>query len=387
MASNSGKHPFDKGPIPTKPAPASATEARTACQGSGDSSPGSGWPGAIVFGHRLHRAVAECDSCPANSRGADEPGRTRFGDRRVAIAPTGKTSSGPGDRRRNYLLFYSVIDGDSAVLVRKHRANRASSNNNHDTADCEQHVAHHNGSALDRGPGVRNHHRPTPDNDGYTCGGGPCAGKAQAVCPKSSRSRVDGICSWFPAWRRWPSRPMPVRQRCTRIIQRICNGWTQVRRPAQQGDVTVSVASATVERLKLTRGGKESSSPNDNLVVRVQVLLIGTSRKIGFEPWSNANFGEVRNKPSLSDNSNTAYPLGLFEAGTQIVDHERPKSLYPKLYADDFLVFAAPRGSVDFLRLELPASAVGGSGMLRFQIPKSMLDSGADEAKPATAHP
>jgi hypothetical protein len=151
---------------------------------------------------------------------------------------------------------------------------------------------------------------------------------------------------------------------------------------AQQGEVTVSVASVTVERLKQTRAGKESSSPNDNLVIRVQVLLIGTSRKVDFEPWSNSNFGDARNKPTLVDNLNNAYQLRIFDAGTQIVDHGRPKSLYPKLYADDFLVFEVPHAKVEFLQLGLPASAFGGTGTVRFQIPKSMFE-GVKESQPA----
>ncbi len=106
----------------------------------------------------------------------------------------------------------------------------------------------------------------------------------------------------------------------------------------------------------------------------MQVLLIGTSRKVNFDPWGNSNFGEARQKPSLTDNLNNAYSLRAFEADTQIVDHERPKSLYPKLYADDFLVFEVPRANVEFLRLELPAAAFGGTGTLRFQIPKAMIE-------------
>ncbi len=142
----------------------------------------------------------------------------------------------------------------------------------------------------------------------------------------------------------------------------------------QQDDVCVCVASATIERLKLASGGKTNASPNDNLVIRLQVVLVGTTRKVDFASWGNASFGDARNKPSLADNFNNVYRHQAFGGGTEIVEHERPKSLYPKLFADDYLIFEVPKGNVDFLRLELPASAIGGMGTLRFQIPKSMIE-------------
>ncbi len=37
------------------------------------------------------------------------------------------------------------------------------------------------------------------------------------------------------------------------------------------------------------------------------------------------------------------------------------------------LVFEVPVDTVSYLRLELPANNFGGTGMLRFQIPKSMI--------------
>jgi hypothetical protein len=150
--------------------------------------------------------------------------------------------------------------------------------------------------------------------------------------------------------------------------------WTDaVKSALLQGEVAVGVASVAVERLELSREGKPVSSTTDNLVIHLQVVLIGTEAKVDFESWGNSNFGDGRNRPILTGNSSHAYSLRKFEAGTQVAGHERSKGLYPKLYADDYLIFEAPRPGLEYFRLELPASAFGGMGTLRFQIPKSMV--------------
>jgi hypothetical protein len=151
--------------------------------------------------------------------------------------------------------------------------------------------------------------------------------------------------------------------------------WTDAATSALiQDEVAICVASVAVERLELSREGKPVPSSNDHLVIHLQVVLVGTTRKVDFESWGNSNFRDVRNKPTLTGNSSHAYALRTFEAGTQVTGHELSKGLYPKLYADDYLIFESPLPGLKYLRLELPASAFGGMGTLRFQIPNSMVE-------------
>ncbi|HVT30777.1 MAG TPA: hypothetical protein VHE81_22415 [Lacipirellulaceae bacterium] len=144
---------------------------------------------------------------------------------------------------------------------------------------------------------------------------------------------------------------------------------------ALQGEVAVCIVSATTERLDLTRGGTTSSSKDDNLVIHLEVELVGSGKAIDFAGWGSANFGDARHRPELKDDANYVYELRQLVPGTKVVDHERSKSLYPQLYADDYLIYEPPRSKVESLRLELPASAFGGIGTLHFQIPKSMIES------------
>jgi hypothetical protein len=179
---------------------------------------------------------------------------------------------------------------------------------------------------------------------------------------------------------------------CRKNFRLVANGaeeWTDAATSALvQGEAAVCVASAAIEQVELSSSGaqkplpKNIQLPRDNLVIRLQVVLIGTQQKVNFESWGNSNFGDARNKPSLKDNSNHAYSLRAFGAGTRITGHERSKGLYPKLYADDELVFEAPATDAEYLRLELPASAFGEMGALHFQIAKSIIE-GAKNTQPA----
>jgi hypothetical protein len=148
-----------------------------------------------------------------------------------------------------------------------------------------------------------------------------------------------------------------------------------------QGEIAVCIASAAIEQLELPSAGNTVSSRKDNLVIHLQVMLVGTTGKVDFQSWGNSNFGDTGNKPKLTNDS-TNVPLRTFDASTKIPGHERPKGLYPKLYADDYLIFETPQSIADHLRLELPATAFGGVGTLRFQIPKSMID-GMQDRQPS----
>jgi hypothetical protein len=168
--------------------------------------------------------------------------------------------------------------------------------------------------------------------------------------------------------------PFPSRKKF-QLVPSGTNDWVDAATSAVlQGEVAVGIVSAATKRLDVTRAGKTAASPNENVVIHVQVVLIGTTQKVEFDGWSGASFGDTRHKPLLTDNLNKSYILRTFEPNTQVAGHERPKGLYPKLYADDYLVFDQLPEYAEYLQLDLPASAFGGQGTLRFRIPKSMIE-------------
>jgi hypothetical protein len=60
----------------------------------------------------------------------------------------------------------------------------------------------------------------------------------------------------------------------------------------------------------------------------------------------------------------TAYPVGSVE---------RSESIYYNKPITDVLVFERPIDTFEYLELELPAQNFGSQGLLRFRIPKNMV--------------
>jgi len=62
-----------------------------------------------------------------------------------------------------------------------------------------------------------------------------------------------------------------------------------------------------------------------------------------------------------------------FGAGSVVAGRTRAATVVPGSNVTDVLVFEPPAGPVEYLRLELPAEPAGGSGTLRFHIPRSLI--------------
>jgi hypothetical protein len=106
------------------------------------------------------------------------------------------------------------------------------------------------------------------------------------------------------------------------------------------------------------RGEKE-------LVLTVMLSHVGTKDPISFPGWRNASAASA---PRLTDASGKT--LGFHprsEAGLP------PRALVPFHPVQEALAFDVPAAGSEYLRLELPATAFGGIGAVKFQIPKSMI--------------
>jgi hypothetical protein len=102
----------------------------------------------------------------------------------------------------------------------------------------------------------------------------------------------------------------------------------------------------------------------------VFIQNVSQTRKIDYPGWSRSSSAQLR----LTDNFGNVYKRydpGLLD--TIIGQVREPTSIHPGDRLEDLLVFEKPLPNVQALRLELPASAVGGSGSFRFLIPKSMI--------------
>jgi hypothetical protein len=150
--------------------------------------------------------------------------------------------------------------------------------------------------------------------------------------------------------------------------------WDASRGALQQRDVRVRVTSAAVGSVPTRTDSRRGSSARKYLVIRVRVRNVGAFRVVDFETWADPLLVPGRHNPSLTDDSGRPYSRVTFSPRATAGGHAGLAHLTPGKFVDDALVFPVPPlGQVEYLRLELPASAFGGSGTLRLQIPRSMI--------------
>jgi hypothetical protein len=147
--------------------------------------------------------------------------------------------------------------------------------------------------------------------------------------------------------------------------------WVDASRDAlHHDDVRLRISSATVGPVSFESvPGKQP--PGDRcLVIGLRVTNAGISRKISYGGWGGA---DAADRPVLRDNQGKSYPEKTFGPGWVVKGRAPSASIPPGKPLDDVLVFQAPPATVEYLRLELPAAAVGTEGRLRMEIPRSMI--------------
>lgn len=139
----------------------------------------------------------------------------------------------------------------------------------------------------------------------------------------------------------------------------------------QVRDVRVSVASAVVGPIELTGPNGAKQTPKETyLQLSVRVANEGVERRIELSGWATGNGGEGF---TLTDLAGKLLRPKAFEGAWQPVAVPKVTGLYPGKSAETLFWFDAPPGRVEYLRLELPGSAVGVEKSVRFQIPGSFL--------------
>lgn len=131
----------------------------------------------------------------------------------------------------------------------------------------------------------------------------------------------------------------------------------------QLGDVRVRVMGATVRSEGPPAPGK---APEFHLYLDLRAQNVGTTQRFRYRGWGAPGaLAAVLRSPKGEE-----VPLA-----TPAADNKPPanRGVPPLGHLDDVLVFEAPPKDAEALRLELPAAAVGGTGTLRLEIPRSML--------------
>ncbi len=150
---------------------------------------------------------------------------------------------------------------------------------------------------------------------------------------------------------------------------------------AAAGPVNIRVVSVRVDKPRILRStGRAAAPKEDCLIVTLELVNTDPQKKIVHAGWSRA---PAMQRVALNDNHGNPYKLENFRSGTVEGQQSESASLYADDPVSDVLVFERPVDAAEYLRLELPASAVGQPGVLRFQIPKKMI--GADPVEQVAA--
>jgi hypothetical protein len=146
--------------------------------------------------------------------------------------------------------------------------------------------------------------------------------------------------------------------------------WVDASRDAiRMGDVRIRVRSATVKMADFVEW-KDGKVPKEfYLVIELRISNVGLSRSVDYLSWYRAD-GPA---PALTDNQGKSYRVKHFESGRKVKGHVASASIPTQKFVDDVLIFEAPAAGVEYLRLEIPASAFGADGVVRLEIPKEMI--------------
>jgi hypothetical protein len=140
-------------------------------------------------------------------------------------------------------------------------------------------------------------------------------------------------------------------------------------------DVRVTVRSAFIGPVELTGPKDAKRTPKDQyLRLRLRVANSGVAREITLSSWAT---GQGADSIRVSDPSGKALKPATFEENWQ-PDRGKPSDrLFPGKASEPHLIFVAPNGKVDWLRVQLPGSAFGMSEKIKFQIGSGFLSRNA----------
>jgi hypothetical protein len=151
--------------------------------------------------------------------------------------------------------------------------------------------------------------------------------------------------------------------------------WADVRKGAvRQGDLQIRITEVKIEQVPLKTITGNTRSKENLLMIKLELLNTNPTKKVDYHSWSGKDISFDRDFATLKDNFDNSYKRIGFGLGSYPIGAvERSESIYPNKSVADVLVFEVPLDTVEYLRLELPAKNFEGTGMVRFQIPKSTV--------------
>ncbi len=142
------------------------------------------------------------------------------------------------------------------------------------------------------------------------------------------------------------------------------------------GSLRARVVKAGVGPVELQFKDTKYKTQQKYLVIRVHVTVESVFVKVvPYESWADTATAPSKNPARLTDDANRVIPQKTFGADRKVsAQFGRTEAITPGRALDQMLVFPAPEGNVQFVKLALPAAAFGQKGEFRFQVPWSMVE-------------
>jgi hypothetical protein len=143
--------------------------------------------------------------------------------------------------------------------------------------------------------------------------------------------------------------------------------------PVLHGDAQVRVTSVMIGPVEMDmENGDVEKSTTDNLIIRLVIKNTSQEGKeIDYRGWRTTAKLD-RDAATLRDDGGFKYPPAILNRPVK-GQVRSTQSIKPRESLEDVLVYHAPRNNPNELRLELPATAFGGIGTIKFRIPSSMI--------------
>jgi hypothetical protein len=142
--------------------------------------------------------------------------------------------------------------------------------------------------------------------------------------------------------------------------------------------VRLQVLSATVRKLEITSQPKKKKySDSPYLVLRVRAHRPAGTDELLDGTWGDAATAQEHRQATLTDNAGKVYRAPPAELGGEAGELTQKSAVFPLGITDEVYLFDAPAPDVQYLRLEMPAASWGGTGTIRFQIPRALWQTDA----------
>jgi hypothetical protein len=131
-------------------------------------------------------------------------------------------------------------------------------------------------------------------------------------------------------------------------------------RDFRQGAIRVVIKSLSVDKVKFA----DNQTGDTTLQIALRVTNNSRDAALPYRGWSMPPRGEKSPAPALHDDHGKLLKQRMADSGKQVAGQVREVSVPAQGSVDDLLIFDAPGDTPLILRLDLPLSAIGGTGMV-----------------------